>query len=273
MGGLGNQMFQYAAARTLADRLGLELFFDVSSYKTDLARHYELDVFKIRGGVLTKQDSIFRLMHRRVLLGGIPQLQEASFRFDSNINNISSGTWIKGYFQSEKYFAANDSQIRKDFTLNSQASELTNTFSDQIKTSSCPVSLHVRRGDYVTNANANAYHGLTPISYYQQAVDIIKSSFPALHLFIFSDDPKWVSENMNLGVPQTVMKANTPDRGCEDMYLMSLCRHHVTANSSFSWWGAWLARHPEQIVIAPKTWFLTKDADDRDLIPEKWIRI
>ena len=110
------------------------------------------------------------------------------------------------------------------------------------------------------------------MEYYKRAVEMIKKSHPDLHVFLFSDDPAWVSANMNLGVPQTLMQANPPDRGFEDMHLMSLCQHHIIANSSFSWWGAWLANRENQIVIAPKVWFLTNE-DDRDLVPEKWIRL
>jgi len=276
MGGLGNQLFQYAAARSQADRLGTDLFFDISSYDQDPARQYELNVFNIRGRVLLHKSSsrgLMQSLQRFILLKNIKSFKEQSFRFDPQLETTSSGSWMTGYFQSEKYFSINQEQIRKDLTLKGPLSELTSGLATKIRASQSAVCLHIRRGDYVSNPNANSFHGVIPIQYYNQAVETIKKSYPDLHLFLFSDDPDWVGANLNFGVPQTVMKANPPERGVEDLYLMSLCQHHIIANSSFSWWGAWLAQAKNQIVIAPKRWFLTGEVDDSDLIPEKWIRI
>jgi hypothetical protein len=130
----------------------------------------------------------------------------------------------------------------------------------------------VRRGDYVSEPDVSRYHGICPPDYYRSAVDYIAQRVPDIHLFVFSDDQDWVRDNLRFGPPTTLVAANSPDRGFRDMRLMTLCRHHIVANSSFSWWGAWLNPATDKIVVAPQQWFSASSNDTRDLIPPSWVR-
>ena len=135
------------------------------------------------------------------------------------------------------------------------------------------VSLHVRRGDYVDNPSTNRWHGICSLDYYQRALDYIGFHAEAPHLFVFSDDQKWTRANLRFAAATTFVEINPPDRGYRDMSLMARCRHHIIANSSFSWWGAWLNPSHEKIVVAPKQWFSAARNDTRDLIPPGWVRL
>ena len=112
-----------------------------------------------------------------------------------------------------------------------------------------------------------------PARHYRSAIDYIAQRVPGIHLFVFSDDQHWVRENLRFDLPTTLVAANSPDRGFRDMQLMARCRHHIVANSSFSWWGAWLNPSPAKIVVAPSRWFGVDTIDTRDLIPESWVKL
>ena len=133
--------------------------------------------------------------------------------------------------------------------------------------------MHVRRGDYVTDARARAYHGVLPLEYYRAAVACISARALSLRLFVFSDDPDWCRAHFRVGPPATFVDENHRDRSHEDLRLMSLCRHHIIANSAFGWWGAWLDPRRDKTVVAPRQWFGEPSLDTRDLIPESWIRL
>ena len=135
------------------------------------------------------------------------------------------------------------------------------------------MSIHVRRGDYVSDAITQEIHGLSPLEYYAAAIQHIAHVAVQPHFFVFSDDPSWVRQNLHIDYPTTYVEHNTADRNYEDLRLMSLCRHHIIANSTFSWWGAWLGSNRAKMVIAPKRWFNTPDKDTRDLIPRSWIQL
>jgi hypothetical protein len=135
------------------------------------------------------------------------------------------------------------------------------------------VSIHVRRGDYVSDAGTNRFHGTCSVDYYHDAVDRISGFAPASHFFVFSDGIDWAKENLRLRQPVTYVDFNDGEKNYEDLRLMSLCKHHIIANSSFSWWGAWLNPNPDKIVIAPKKWFNDPSINTDDLIPNSWLRL
>ena len=135
------------------------------------------------------------------------------------------------------------------------------------------VSIHVRRGDYLTNPVTFQTHGLCDIDYYKKAIDEILDLVDKPHFFIFSDDQSWAKSNIIFGAPTDYVMHNNSLKNYEDLRLMSYCRHHIIANSSFSWWGAWLGNNPEKIVIAPKKWFNDPKIDTTDLIPDTWLRL
>ncbi len=135
------------------------------------------------------------------------------------------------------------------------------------------VSLHIRRGDYVSNKVTNQVHGVCDLNYYSHAISYIAERISNTHLFVFSDDPEWAKGNLKTEIPTFFVDNNRADKDYEDLKLMRQCKHNIIANSSFSWWGAWLNQNAGKIVIAPKKWFNDKSINTKDLIPEKWIRL
>ena len=133
--------------------------------------------------------------------------------------------------------------------------------------------MHIRRGDYVSNPTTNKLHGTCSLEYYHNAVDIIAAKVSNPHFFIFSDDHEWARNNFKIDYPLTFVAHNNAGKNYEDMRLMSLCKHHIIANSSFSWWGAWLGSNPKKIVCAPRGWFKDKSLNTNDIIPSDWSRI
>jgi hypothetical protein len=279
MGGLGNQLFQYATARALTLRTGAELKIDLSSYIDDPLRRYELASYSINGTIINNSDGVRSRNFVNQLKKVLRLLQsrekyyrEPHFHYDPSVRNLSVPVFLEGYWQSEKYFAEHAINIRHDL-IPIQPLELENAIvAEQIRSVNA-VSVHVRRGDYVENVHTNSYHGVCSIEYYRAAIDWMRRSVGEIHLFIFSDDHEWTKHNLQTNCPTTYVIANPPDRGFRDMQLMAMCRHHIIANSSFSWWGAWLNPRPDKIVIAPKKWFANSENDTRDLIPDAWVRL
>jgi hypothetical protein len=180
--------------------------------------------------------------------------------------------YLNGYWQSEKYFKSAEDKLRSELCLFDKPDEANQKILDEIV--QCPaVSLHIRRGDYITNPSAALVHGVCSLDYYHSAIRHITAHVENPYFFVFSDDPQWVKDNLKIGYPVQFVEANGPDRGAEDMRLMKSCRHHIIANSSFSWWAAWLNDRLDKIVVAPRIWFLDTKIDTKDLIPEQWHRI
>ena len=146
---------------------------------------------------------------------------------------------------------------------------MTNFWLEQIRNTNS-VSLHIRRGDYVSNPAAAQFHGLCEIPYYQAAVESLKQHFPDIHVYVFSDEPEWAQSHLRLDVPTFFVESNS---GEVDLELMRNCCHHVVANSSFSWWGAWLCALDGQVVHAPKRWFADPRTDTKDVVPSRWIQL
>lgn len=286
LGGLGNQMFQYATGRSVANRLGVDLLLDVSAFKHYDLRRFELGSFAVEGRVATSSDldrarvgadwpSWLSRLGRIVGFNDPAALfKESAFTYDENILRVCAPVHLDGYWQSERYFLDVASKLRKEFTLTQPLDEINRRMLTQIRDPlRQAVSLHIRRGDYVSNAQTAMYHGVCPLDYYRSAVDHISARVRKPHFFVFSDDPDWVRGNLSIDHPMTVVEVNSPDRGVFDMALMMSCRHHVIANSSFSWWGAWLNPHDDKIIVAPKRWFSGASLDTRDLIPASWTRL
>jgi Glycosyl transferase family 11 len=284
IGGLGNQIFQYATGRALAMRTNASLKLDTSGYETYGLRRYELDSFPIEAGIalpeelatiIQPNDGPRSFLDRLLALrkaSTITVYREPSFHFDSGLVMQLPPVYLDGYWQSERYFANIATELRRELTptlpLDSSNSE-TAAQIDAVEA----VSLHVRRGDYVTDPTTNAYHGTCSLDYYKRAIDYVCSHVAKLHLFVFSDDHGWTRENLVSDLQTTYVTANPPERGFRDLQLMSRCKHHIIANSSFSWWGAWLNPSPNKIVVAPKRWFNTLTHDTSDLIPQSWVRL
>jgi len=277
-GGLGNQMFQYAFAKGLEKKSKLIAYFDMSFFKKRYARAYELSIFGID---LNKAESIYDRFRMGILWKfrrklkqflGLNIYLEPCYEFSEEVYNIKEETYVEGFYQSEKYFEDIKDEIRKEFTFKIEFDEKNKQVADEIKNSKS-VSLHIRRGDYVSKKRYQNMFAACSLDYYKNAVEIITKGQKDFKLFIFSDDIQWVKENLNLPYESVYIDFNKGADSFRDMQLMSLCKHNVIANSSFSWWGAWLNSNPEKIVIAPKTWFNDEDICERDMIPQSWIRI
>ncbi len=283
VGGLGNQMFQYAAGRALSLRLGVPLYIDRRSFNNGYKlRNYELEHFQIVAqdapvGVLptVSGDGFLSRVVRRWLGSGINVFyREKSFAFDVGFEQLGANTYIEGYWQSERYFFDVNEQIRKDFKLIESPSGENQVWLDKIN-NTLSVSLHVRRGDYVSNPVANQVHGTCGLDYYVNAIAALSGQLQGdPEFFVFSDDPAWVREHLSFGpYRRHFIDHNGAQNGHEDLRLMTACKHNIIANSTFSWWGAWLNPHPRKIVIAPARWFRDETMNDADLIPEGWLRV
>lgn len=286
VGGLGNQMFQYAAGLSLAEKLSTELFMDVSWFDEiddkDTSRHYELDCFAlkqqfVKGGEFRVSQpgwgrkqrlmlSIAKARGKQILT----QYREPTFEFNQRFNNLSDNTYLEGYFQSEKYFLGVRKEVVSAFSYIERPSEKNRLLIQRIR--SCnSVSIHVRRGDYVTNKHANKFHGLKGVDYYKKAISIMSKQLKQPIFFVFSDDIEWCKTNLPIPKGSTFISHN--QSGSEDMRLMRVCKHNIIANSSFSWWGAWLGEYPAKEVIAPKVWFSNESLNTKDVVPNRWQKI
>ena len=293
VGGLGNQMFQYAAALALGERWQYPVKVDIRFYDKDRAhqnqtvdhRSYKLGQWKRAPVIAGTKDiepfksrsaSLQRQLHRF-----IPHYQpthtiyrQPGFCYDPNLIKLRPPIYLRrGYFQSEKFFLPCAKKIRDIFQLKTPLSERSQPLWQAIKSAPWPVALHVRRGDYV---RLQEVHPLCTRTYYEQAVNRINSlSGRKATYFVFSDD---ISEarSMLSFIPGATFVTASKDEPWVDMSLMTACRDAIIANSSFSWWGAWLNPHPDKHIIAPRLWFGETYRDQhelRDLIPAKWITI
>lgn len=282
-GGLGNQMFQYALGRRLSLDHQTPLMLETSSYKEDRLRVYRLDTFQIDAkasdrlpffpttGPKRRINTLLQFF-RKLVGRPFDIYKEKGFDFDPEVLQCSANAFFDGFWQSEKYFLPIRKTLLTDFLPSQPLSGELALIAQQIDC--CPaVSIHVRRGDYVSDPTTTAYHGVCSKEWYEEAARYMKAHVPNLHFFVFSDDYEWAKNNLAFDTPTTFVKPSPDGLECHDLYAMSLCQHNVIANSSFSWWGAWLNQNPDKIVIAPKRWFVAGPQRTDDLIPNSWIRL
>ncbi|WP_126455392.1 alpha-1,2-fucosyltransferase [Sulfuriflexus mobilis] len=286
IGGLGNQMFQYAAGRALSLVRGQPLLLDVTGFAGyGLHQGFELQrVFDCPIGIATEEDVRGILgwqfsagIRRIVARPGMAAFRrkgfivEPHFHYWPEIKNVPRDCYLLGYWQSERYFRAATADIRADFSFKSPLVNRNAETAAQIDQVNA-ISLHMRRGDYVNNPKTSATHGLCSLDYYQAAIKFVSERVEEPFFFIFSDDIAWVKANLKLDFPCQYVDHNHGAESFNDMHLMSLCQHHIIANSSFSWWGAWLNSDPKKIVLAPKKWFANKN-NIKDLFPPGWVSL
>ena len=280
LGGLGNQMFQYAAGRRLAHALAVDLKLDVTWLEKFNSRPYALGNFNIEEKFASAAEiaavaPIGRFGHAlaKIWPKKWPKyIQEKQFNFDPDILNLPDGVYLKGYWQSKKYFSDIAAILRGEFTLKTPLSEKNNEMSELIA-SKQSVSVHVRRGDYVETRRIKQVYNACGPDYYLRCVDYMKQLVKNPYFFIFSDDPQWAKDNLKQLNPAVIVDCNRTNKDYEDIWLMSRCNHHIIANSTFSWWGAWLNPREDKIVLAPKQWFDKKQVlmKTDDLFPSGWI--
>jgi hypothetical protein len=273
IGGLGNQMFQYAIARHLAIKNGDALTLDLSELlKRDginyTPRNFELDVFDIKYVAKTLSGDSGSFKDRLTLKYLRKKVNENGHNFDAKMLDLKGNIHLNGWWQNEKYFKGIENIIRKDFTLKPKAFTGSEILKKKI-ISTNSVSVHFRFGDYLSNPTARAFHGILPSDYYKNSIKKMTELVPSPHFFIFSDDVDWVKTNFLFEQDHTFVTPGNQN-GAFDMHLMSLCKHNVIANSSFSWWGAWLNQNPGKIVIGPTKWF---NDTPTEILPSRWIKI
>lgn len=287
IGGLGNQIFQYAVGRAVSLRRNMRFALDVSGFdRYKLHNGFELNkAFNLNVPIANQSDfdgilgvrssSIVRKFLTRDTfrcLRGSRFIVEPHFHFWPKIQNLQNSSYLVGYWQSERYFTELESVIRSDLIFRSPMSLEDLRIATTISAANA-ISLHVRRGDYATNPETLAEHGLCGLDYYHAAVRYLVEHTNDPVFFVFSDDTHWVKNNLSLGYPLYFVDHNRGQDSYNDMRLMSMCKHHIIANSSFSWWGAWLNSSKDKIVVAPKRWFANTKRDTKDLIPAGWIQI
>jgi hypothetical protein len=290
-GGLGNQLFQYACGRALSLRTGNPLKLDVSGYekgvqernRADTQRAYSLSHFTIEENIASAEEIRALKYPLGIVSKGWRFVKVKIFRqfntgFIPRILSKTGDIYLDGYWQTEIYFRDHENKIRQDITLKEPLSPAAAAIALDIQ-KTVSVSIHIRRGDVARDAATNPYFGICTPEYYGAALNYMNEHVEDPHVFIFSDDPDWVRQNIKIPQPFTFISDKNPDgslRDYEELILMSLCRHNVIANSSFSWWGAWLNANPDKVVVAPKAWITGAGRDKRlhkDTVPSTWIRL
>jgi len=288
IGGLGNQMFQYAASRCLAQRLGVELKLDITEFllleqQNDTPRDFQLNKLRVEPLIANEQE----ISNSKYVLENILQkflrkrrkqkriisdtfYKEPHYHFDQNFFSCKDNTYLHGYWQSEKYFEEIKEILQGELIPVNRLSNKNAILAEKISTTNA-ISIHVRRGDYISNIKINEYHGACGINYYLSAMEKIASQVENPWFFVFSDDIEWGKRHLATKFNTVFVDHNGPDDACEDLRLMSFCKHQIIANSSFSWWGAWLNTNQEKIVIVPKKWFANAPHDIKDLLPDSWV--
>lgn len=279
LGGLGNQMFQYAYAKSL-EQNGYIVKIDISGFKDYVLQKYGLDKYNIDLQISQKHENdkiykntLFYKILRKISVNLSSSIKEKDLRFNNKLLNIKDNSYIYGYFQSEKYFKDIREIILKQFTINQEFSDYAKDIEKKILNSQNSCSIHIRRGDYVTNNNI-LIHGMCSIEYYKKSMKYLENKIANISYFIFSDDIEWVKNNLPIqnGIYIDSKEKRIPH---EDIYLMSLCNHNIIANSTFSWWSGWLNQNKNKIVIAPKIWFADKKLQEqsKDIVCQEWIKI
>ena len=285
-GGLGNQMFQYALGRVLSKLNKTELYLDLSLYNrqhnTDTPRSYELDIFPNIDSKTPSNKILGKFTHLRKLklllnhylnlnLQTYPQnwIRENDHKFHPEILKLRGNYLLDGYWQTEKYFKKYRKQIFKDFSFPKKISKKNKLIIEQIRKKNS-VSIHIRRGDYVTSKKTNTHHGICSMDYYKKAIGLINKQVKNPWFVIFSDDPGWCKRYLSVPKNSLFISHNTKKESFEDMRLISLCKHNIIANSSFSWWGAWLNANKNKIIIAPQKWLKGANINQGDIVPSNW---
>ena len=277
-GGLGNQMFQYAIGRHLSCIHQTKLILDLSYYDKKRYREFLLDnfrtkIFKVYQTRKERNRGLFiNKIKSLILSNNLMEIDERNLKNGEFNFSVSNYYYLKGYWQSQENFIESSELIKKDFRLKSSRKIKNSRWYKKINNKNS-VSIHVRRGDYVSDEVTNSFHGIIGLEFYKAAMKLIRKKIDSPVFFIFSDDIEWCQKNFKLrdGL-------NFVDEKWEDFYdlkLMSLCSHNIIANSTFSWWAAWLNSNSSKIIICPKKWFNNdlKNNMSNNLIPHNWISI
>jgi len=286
-GGLGNQMFQYAIAKALSERYRAAFVLNYSWFNAPQGdatpRELQLNHLKIQD--IAFVDEVFPKKlgkFRRILQPFLPAqplviYQRNAFDFDPTLFNLkdilNKDLYLSGYWQAFPYIEAIKEQLKEEFQTKDNLSNIYQNYLKEIKSSES-VMVHIRRGDYVHLPTASQYHGTLPISYYLTIMNELLGFKPHAHFFIFSDDLDWAKEELGTDFEITYIEhVQTSDAPAQELQLMRACKHHIIANSTLSWWGAWLKQDPSGLVYAPSLWIRDANLDTSELLPAKWKKV
>lgn len=279
-GGLGNQMFQYALGRKLALKNSCELMLDLSALDTanstgNIKRNFSLNQFNIISKIATQEEvkvleQPYGFLSKAINTFKKKVLRQNHVIFEPYILSLTEPLFLDGYWQSPRYFSDIKETLVRDFTLSNDLPKQILYILNQVENSES-VAVHVRRGDYAHNPRVKKEFGLCTNQYYENAIKILQERYKKTEFFIFSDEIEWVKNNFNLPGKVTYI-SSTQITDAVELYLMSRAKHNIIANSSFSWWSAWLNQNPNKTVVAPTPWF-DYNIYDKDLIPNSWIQI
>lgn len=286
MGGLGNQLFQYALGRRLSLLRDAELKLDLSYYalkNVGTIREYQLNLFNIKEKFATNEEISYftgdysnpiqrvQYQFRRLFEKNIITVEKKLFVYDPDVIT-SKNSYFDGYWQNQKYFEPIKNILISDFSLRNPLSGSLIQLENEIINSDS-ICLHVRRGDLISNNKARLFLGFSDISYYLQAVENIAKDVYSPSFYIFSDDISWCKENIKLKFPVKFVSELTQDSISDDFWLMTRCKHYIIPNSTFSWWAAWLNQGAHKIVVAPERWVNDPNTDYSDFIPQNWRKL
>ncbi|HLO79809.1 MAG TPA: alpha-1,2-fucosyltransferase [Chitinophagaceae bacterium] len=268
--GLGNQLFQYAFARSLSLKRGIPFSMDLHFYRQhkqnpDHPRVYQLNKFHIQENVIS-DEQVDQWLNPSTLDRGVIKLEnlvrpyykrrivyERELVYDANMWEVEDDAYLAGYWQDLRYFQECEADIRNDFTFRDEPDQLNQSWLNRIKAVNS-VGIHVRRGDYLTDKFTLEQVGMADMTYYKNAVQFVEQNITEPHYFVFTDDPDWVRKKFDIGVKYELIAHNNQENAYQDLRLLSACNHQVISNSSFGWWGAWLNSNTDKIVVAPRVW-------------------
>lgn len=286
IGGLANQMGIYAAGRALSVQCNVPLKLDLSSLADNQHRMYELDKLNIKAEIAMPEeiqqlsresrfhmiDRIKKSLKKRLHIKNPHIYKETSLVYDANFLQLSAPVYVLGSFPSLLYYKSIFGLLRNELSIKLPLSRNSQIWLDKIS-STCSVAMHFRRGDYVSNPKATAFHGVLGLRYYEAAVNLMRNKYPQAEFFVFSDDMEWVKNNITFTGVFHYVDCNNAENGYQDYWLMRHCRHHIVANSGFSRWAALLCDYPDQQVIRPARWTTHELLRDEDIGPSSWILI
>ena len=277
-GGLGNQIFQYAFALNLANKLNTELKLDISAFdrmeikKISYENDYGLSIFNLKEEIIARDSVIIDDDGKTANFNGVTLkvlLEESPYNFMSDVFNQSEKDFfVRGYWHSEKYFADSAAQIRENLKFKQDLGLTSNFWKEKIESEPCAVALHIRRSSY-NRPLFRRHSGILSAKYYKECVEELKKYVPNFKVFIFSHELNWARQNLKLDVPVEYVEGCEED--ADEIYLMSLCQHNIIANSTFSWWAAWLNENPEKKIIFP--YIEGHSLWDKDFGASGWISI
>jgi hypothetical protein len=281
-GGLGNQLFQYAVGRAVAQRTGSRLFLDCSFYRKKQCRTYQLGSLHVKGTRLPT--SVARLFNgiegnstckrwiKNQLGKNLARLQDRGRGYDSRIASLPGHCRLTGPWQCEKYFASIRESLLSELQPRESIIHHLQPVLQRVQSTNA-VAVHIRRGDLVTNDYYRERIGTLPADYYASAFSQVTADHPDAEFFVFTEDADWAQKHLRSTRPLTIVSAVLTRTPVEDLFVMSQCRHFIIANSTFSWWGAWLSQCPDKTVIAPSRFFRVPRPWEDQMVPPSWRRI